>query len=544
MRVLIVEEVLGSFQSHHYAYQSAIATGAQELRVNLDLLINIKAAGLELNFPMAGRNPPRAALRTMSALSMGGEDGIANRPKRFFVLAWNVWANVLAVRRVLRKEPRYDVILCPTTWMPHVVMFLLLSLLEGKRLGNLCLLFVRYPKIGERQPRAFRAIKRWINLLCAVHPRTRILAETKYAQRSWGELLGRPVGYVVHPVEAAQPPRTDCGEQRTGEKSGEFVHKSSGGEGSGSTSPIGESSCAGAKPELPVCKQGRGGGHDLTTNHSKLHERGEKRGAGSGELVEGSFEPPITLIDNDKDKEAGQRLASQAGAAFSNPFTSELARDSENTSLTRSACAPASLPATSYPPLATSASPVVFGFYGFARHEQGVDVLMRALEILKDKGELDAEFRIVWPKAFQMPDGSWMDREMFGHLGANARFFENPLSPEDYLRELSETDWLILPYRVGSYEGRCSRISIEACVMAIPVIYTKGTDLEEVVRSHGEGIGVPEEDADALANAIRLALQENRAIKEKAVAKQAGAQANFSGMHFLKEFFSYIKFNS
>jgi glycosyltransferase involved in cell wall biosynthesis len=176
---------------------------------------------------------------------------------------------------------------------------------------------------------------------------------------------------------------------------------------------------------------------------------------------------------------------------------------------------------------------VVFGFYGFARHEQGVDVLMRALEILKEKEELNAEFRIVWPKAFQMPDGSWMDREMFGHLGANVRFYENPLSPEGYLRELAETDWLVLPYRVASYEGRCSRISIEACVMGIPVIYTKGTDLEEVVRSHGEGIGAPEEDANKLADAILMAIRKNPAFKKKAVFKQAYAQADFSGNIFL-----------
>ncbi len=39
---------------------------------------------------------------------------------------------------------------------------------------------------------------------------------------------------------------------------------------------------------------------------------------------------------------AGLRLASQAGAAFSNPSSSGLARDSENTSLTRSAIGPAS----------------------------------------------------------------------------------------------------------------------------------------------------------------------------------------------------------
>jgi peptidoglycan/LPS O-acetylase OafA/YrhL len=51
---------------------------------------------------------------------------------------------------------------------------------------------------------------------------------------------------------------------------------------------------------------------------------------------------------------AGARLAGQAGAAFSNPSASQLARDSENTSLIRSADTPSSLPATSYPPPVTS----------------------------------------------------------------------------------------------------------------------------------------------------------------------------------------------
>ena len=49
----------------------------------------------------------------------------------------------------------------------------------------------------------------------------------------------------------------------------------------------------------------------------------------------------------------GNAQGTCAGAAFSNPFTSELARDSENTSLTRFASAPASPPATSHSLLAT-----------------------------------------------------------------------------------------------------------------------------------------------------------------------------------------------
>jgi peptidoglycan/LPS O-acetylase OafA/YrhL len=77
-----------------------------------------------------------------------------------------------------------------------------------------------------------------------------------------------------------------------------------------------------------------------TTNHTNLHEKGEGRGAWSRELGERSFEPPITLMNTDR----GSRAApGEPGLALSsqNPFTSELARDSENTSLTRSASFPA-----------------------------------------------------------------------------------------------------------------------------------------------------------------------------------------------------------
>jgi glycosyltransferase involved in cell wall biosynthesis len=187
-----------------------------------------------------------------------------------------------------------------------------------------------------------------------------------------------------------------------------------------------------------------------------------------------------------------------------------------------------------------SSKPLVFGFYGFARHEQGVDVLMRALEILKSRGELISEFRIVWPQAFRMPDGSLLGPKMFEHLKDKVRFFEKSLSPQEYQEQLSETDWLVLPYRVGSYEGRCSRISIEACVMGIPVIYTNGTDLEEVVSNHGAGIGVPEEDAEALANAIFFALKNHGQFKKMAVGKMESARTTFSGASFVEQVVSEL----
>jgi len=63
----------------------------------------------------------------------------------------------------------------------------------------------------------------------------------------------------------------------------------------------------------------------------------------------------LTTEDTERTElEARLRPVSRAGAAFSNPFTSELARDFENTSLTRDASGPTSTPATSNPPLVTA----------------------------------------------------------------------------------------------------------------------------------------------------------------------------------------------
>ena len=53
------------------------------------------------------------------------------------------------------------------------------------------------------------------------------------------------------------------------------------------------------------------------------------------------FEPRMTRIYTDKAEEQGRAWTSQAGAEFSNPFTSKLARNCENTSLSRSASGPA-----------------------------------------------------------------------------------------------------------------------------------------------------------------------------------------------------------
>ena len=98
-----------------------------------------------------------------------------------------------------------------------------------------------------------------------------------------------------------------------------------------------------------------------TTNHTNLHENlttddtTERLGGREEEQpkVGPKGERVGTNESNKHEKvKAGARLAGQAGAAFSNPSASKLARACENTSLTRSASIPAS-PATRYPLPAT-----------------------------------------------------------------------------------------------------------------------------------------------------------------------------------------------
>ncbi len=90
-----------------------------------------------------------------------------------------------------------------------------------------------------------------------------------------------------------------------------------------------------------------------TTEHRGRREMEQSQIGPKGEGV-GATESKRT------EDEAGPGLDKPSGAAFSNLSTSKLARDSENTSLTRSASGHASIPATSHPLPATAPEAQVF----------------------------------------------------------------------------------------------------------------------------------------------------------------------------------------
>ena len=116
----------------------------------------------------------------------------------------------------------------------------------------------------------------------------------------------------------------------------------------------------------------------------KFNHRGHNRA--SGQMRDGAIAnwPEGRGSGRDRVKEHGGLVCSEAGlpldnpsgAAFSNPSTSELNRDPENTSLIRSADGPASLPATGYSPPVTTGLPVL----RLIRHEVSAGYIVRRNE--------------------------------------------------------------------------------------------------------------------------------------------------------------------
>jgi glycosyltransferase involved in cell wall biosynthesis len=103
--------------------------------------------------------------------------------------------------------------------------------------------------------------------------------------------------------------------------------------------------------EKKVLTEAQRRGVFLTTECTTEHlGRGEKEQTKFGPKGEGVG--TTELKSTERAQGDAQRIC--AGAAFSNPSSSKLARDSENTSPTRSASGPDSLPATSYSLLATA----------------------------------------------------------------------------------------------------------------------------------------------------------------------------------------------
>jgi glycosyltransferase involved in cell wall biosynthesis len=261
-------------------------------------------------------------------------------------------------------------------------------------------------------------------------------------------------------------------------------------------------------------------------------------------------------------------VASQAGAAFSNPSTSELSRDCENISRTRSATAPASLPVTSYAPPATSAKPIVFGCFGAARWEKGSDIFQEAIKlILKNEvpsGECQVAsgksqiqpvtsyqllvtaavrplcFVIQWVEDFRDGEGSLVSIDPWLREHPQVEVIGRYFQGDEYDEQLERTDVMVLPYR-SPYRLRVSRVVVEAMMHGMPVIATRDTTLFEQAEEYGVVVGCEDGSAESLAKAILEVAESFGRLEEDARLNAKTAAESFSVRYFRELLFRLDK---
>jgi hypothetical protein len=298
-----------------------------------------------------------------------------------------------------------------------------------------------------------------------------------------------------------------------------------------------------------------------TTKCTKGHEKGEG----------------ISTTDNSDIHgwgDAGLCLDKPSGAAFSNPSTSELARDSENISPSRSASAPADALRADHTGLGSAGGNQLADSKDFlegqsqaglqmdnqkdptirtandpsASGEYSSSVLIREIRGQNSSSSetshsaLDSSlaaiaagrplrFAIQWVEDFQDEKENLvqLDPWLKNHpqVEVIGRFFEG----DEYERCLAETDVMVLPYR-SPYRLRVSRVVIEAMMNGMPVVVTRGTTLFEQAEEYGVVIGCEEGSAESLAEAILKAAENFEMMRVSAMQRSTTAAKSFSVGYF------------
>jgi glycosyltransferase involved in cell wall biosynthesis len=186
----------------------------------------------------------------------------------------------------------------------------------------------------------------------------------------------------------------------------------------------------------------------------------------------------------------------------------------------------------------TSHPSPTFGSFGFARHEQGSDILQNAVKIFLERNpKTDARFLIRWTRDFAGPDGKLITRDAALTKNPNVEFLGASRSTAEYAEQFARADALILPYRLSSYRDRGSRVAAEAAMLGVPMIFARGTWLEELVTRCGAGAAFRDEDASDLVRAIGEMATNIERHKGTARVNAEKARNYFSPRSFVRRLF-------
>ena len=183
---------------------------------------------------------------------------------------------------------------------------------------------------------------------------------------------------------------------------------------------------------------------------------------------------------------------------------------------------------------ASGSGSYTFGCLGPARFEKGIDILQAAIaRFLAAEPAADVRFLIQWNQDIVKAEGSIYRPDPVLEADQRVIFLRDEIDSERYTRLLAETDCMVLPYRREAYFARISGVAVEAVTAAVPVIYTKGTWMEDFILGVGAGLGVRSGDIDSLAAAISTAINQREQLAAQAVARSHQARNAHSADRFL-----------
>ena len=172
---------------------------------------------------------------------------------------------------------------------------------------------------------------------------------------------------------------------------------------------------------------------------------------------------------------------------------------------------------------------------GVARYEKGSDLLQAAIKrwlASHNREETAVNFILQWPESFALPNGEICEPDPQLLADTRVEFCSGLLTGDSYVDFLRQADLIVLPYRAAAYHARVSRVAIEAARLGKPIIYTEQTWIREVANRVGTGVAFTTESAEAIAEAISIALQ--RIDELKHLAEQ--------GSKHVRDFYTTSKF--
>lgn len=142
-------------------------------------------------------------------------------------------------------------------------------------------------------------------------------------------------------------------------------------------------------------------------------------------------------------------------------------------------------------------------FLGDGRKEKGLLTVLRFLnQEMEGVSDFGFKIQVQNPRGFT-PTELLEITEIVNLLRSrnNIEIIESSLTTDEYRQNLTRSDAIIIPYDLNNYNARLSGITIEAGILGIPVIATKGTlTAGWIKRGELSGIVIDENQAESQIN--------------------------------------------